>query len=62
MNDLDFTKDFTEQETDELVKECLEHIHFVRNSSVHLYTTQKISELLQHLACWKRQSTVRGGI
>ena len=37
----------TEKEKDDLCKEAREHVHFVRNSNIHAYTSIIINKLLQ---------------
>jgi hypothetical protein len=34
---IDFSEDFNESESDDLIKKCMEHLDFTRNSSIHLY-------------------------
>jgi hypothetical protein len=52
---IDFSEDFNESESDDLIKKCMEHLDFTRNSSIHLYQNLLIEKLIQHLASWMRR-------
>ena len=53
---IDFSEDFNESESDNLIKECMEHLDFTKNSNIHLYQNMLIEKLIQHLASWMRCS------